>query len=212
MNQTDILFASRSNDKQHMHPLVLRASFFDLLRGQTVQRRRGHFYKRKIGVDLPTMMNLVLYHGSQPLPHSNGLAIGSVALAVQVFHGEGCDDLSRFAVHPFHESNDLFEAIGKFFAATRISAWLVLNRFCEHPTFDGRYMTQEIAQAELTFAKRPFQLVRRDRMYHAHGSLMDLVEILQKLIFVADFHVFVQIRLWRPIAGFVNSSPALTLF
>src|SRR5580704_5150105 len=78
----------------------------DLFGSESVDRRSGRFYQRKININLTAMMDFVLHHGAQPLPHGDGSAVGSGAAALKIFRREAGEYFARLAMQTLRERDD----------------------------------------------------------------------------------------------------------
>src|SRR3712207_1206117 len=93
-----------------------------LFRREPIERWPLESQYRQIRVDLSPVMNLMLDHGPEPLPHRQLRAAGSHALPLQIRGRQTSEDLHRLGMHPVQVGTDLLVAIRKLAAMPWIPA------------------------------------------------------------------------------------------
>src|SRR5689334_7962937 len=128
------------------------------------------------------MMDLMLHHGAQPLPHCNGSSARSsarsYALLPQIFRGKPAEDRHRLLVHVMEERQHVFRTIRQFRAVAGIAAGLELNVFRIHTPLDRCQVADDIGKAEFAFSIAPVVFFRRDAGDNFQRSLADFFPVV----------------------------------
>jgi hypothetical protein len=102
---------------------------------ESVDRRSRRFERRKIDINLAAMMDVVLHHGAQPLPHGEGRTIGRGAPAFKVSSRHVRKHSDRLAMQAFSEPDDFVAAHAVFLAAPVVTAAVAFRDFEENVQF-----------------------------------------------------------------------------
>src|SRR6266542_2226141 len=158
------------------------------LRGEAVQRRAGDAEHAEVDVDLPAMMDLVLGQRAQPLPDAELRAGGGHAFLLQLFVGEGGEDLHRLVVRAVEVVENGVVSLGELPAVSGIAARLELRVLGVHVQLDRGEVAEKIAEGELPFPVRPLDPVAGDEVDDVHRPLAKVRVVADELSDVVDFH------------------------
>ena len=87
-----------------------------------------------------------------------------------------------------HEGENVFQAVGEFFALGGETARFVLDGFGPHVTFGDGDVAEEIAKGEFSRSVGPVDLVGRNTAGDAEGAFTDVAEVVEERLDGGDFH------------------------
>src|SRR5208282_2179565 len=82
----------------------------------------------------------------------------------------------------------IFVTVSEFFAVSGVTSGTALHIFGPHVAFRDGEVAQDVAESEFAGSVGPIDFVGRDAARHAHGSLANVSEIVQKWLNGFNFH------------------------
>jgi len=167
---------------------IHHAACANFLGGQSVERRGFYTKHSQIKINLPTVMNFMLWHEAEPFPRGDGGVVGSLTFTLKVFVGETRENFHRFGMQAFDEGHHVFITVSEFFAVSCVTGGSALHVFGPHVTLGYGEMPKDVAERELSGRVGPIDFVRRDAARDAHGTLANISTIVQEWLNGFDFH------------------------
>lgn len=134
------------------------------------------------------MMDFMLKHRPQPLPHPYCRAARRDALSLQVIIPEAAQYLHRLTMHFIEERQDVFITVGQFPRVSRITTRTEQSVFDEHISFDSAEMTYHIAEGEFSLFICPVNFFRRNARDDLQSPRSDFFSIVEKRSDAQYFH------------------------
>ena len=148
--------------------------------GEAVEGRGGDAEEAEVEIDLAAVVDFVFEHEAEPLPGGDGGGVGGLAFALEVGVGKAGEDFERFGVEFLHKGEDVFKAVGEFFAVSGVAGGAALDGFGPHVAFGDGNVAEEIAEGEFAGGVGPIDFFGRDAAGDAEGAFADVVEVVEE--------------------------------